>query len=150
MTIGIPYMLLAEDDPDDREFFCAGMRRLYPHVNVRTFQDGEELLLYLAQCALSDPPACILLDYKMSRLNAPQILMATGTETPYGKISKIVWSTSERKKDMDECLSLGAVRFVVKPASDRQLDNLLRSLGNWIGEPVESTPAKHDGVTLDD
>ena len=143
-------MLLAEDDPDDRDFFCAGMRRLYPHVNVRTFQDGDELLWYLAQCALSDLPACILLDYRMPRLTAPQILMATGAETPYNNIPKIVWSTSELKKDMDECLGLGAVRFAVKPATDRQLDNLLRTLGSWIGEPVEHIAVKHDGSTSGD
>ena len=143
MTTGIPYVLLAEDDPDDRDFFCEGMRRLYPHINARTFPDGEELLEFLTQCAIPDLPACILLDYRMPRLNAPEVLLAIGAASRFGHIPKIVWSTSERKKDMDECLNLGAVRFVVKPATDRQLDDLLKSLDRWIGAPAEPSPIKN-------
>src|SRR5262245_44221754 len=128
MTNGFPYILLAEDDPDDRYFFCAGMERLYPEVGIYTFQDGDELLTFLESCTWPVLPACILIDYKMPRLTAPQVLQATGVGTRYAHIPKIVWSTSERQKDIDECLSLGAVRFAIKPNTGYQLDELLSSL----------------------
>lgn len=136
MTHEFPHVLLADDDPDDRDFFCSSMMRLYPEVPIRTFDDGDHLLDHLVHCSIPMLPGIILLDYKMPRLAAPRFLNATGTGTRYADIPKIVWSTSPRKKDMEECLSAGAVRFVIKPGTDDQLDNLLRSLDQWISKGV--------------
>ena len=135
MTYDLPYILLADDDPDDRDFFCDAMKRIYPNVKVRTFEDGDQLLDYLTHCPTAMLPGCILLDYNMPRLTAPEFLLATGSETRYAQIPKIVWSTSPRKKDMEECLNAGAVSFHIKPNTDTQLDNLLRSLERWIDNP---------------
>jgi len=132
MTKEFPFVLLADDDPDDRDFFCAGMQRLFPQVEVRSFQDGDELLEFLNSSRLQSLPGCILLDYKMPRLSGPEVLRATGIGTPYDHVPKIVWSTSQRQIDIDECLRLGATRFAIKPESGAQLDNLIRSLGCYI------------------
>jgi len=132
MTREFPFVLLADDDPDDRDFFCAGMRRLFPRVDVLSFKDGDELLDYLRDPSQQSMPGCILLDYKMPRLSGPEVLQATGIGTPYDLVPKIVWSTSQRQTDIDECLRLGATRFAIKPASGAQLDNLIRSLGCYL------------------
>jgi len=136
MTNGSPYVLLADDDPDDRDFFCAGMHRFYPQVPVHTFNDGDELLQFLDTCTASTLPAFILLDYKMPRLSAPQILQVIGPGTRYAHIPKIVWSTSERRKDNEECLTLGATHFIIKPDSSSQLDKLLKLLEEWLSKPA--------------
>lgn len=132
MTNGFPYILLAEDDADDRDLFCEGMRRFYPNIGLYTFQDGDELLAFLDNCSFSALPACILIDYKMPRFTAPQILQVTGAGTRYAHIPKIVWSTSKRQKDKDECLHLGATRFLIKPDTGDQLDELISSLEKWL------------------
>jgi len=136
MTNGFPFILLADDDPDDRELFCSAMRKRYTQVGVYTFQDGDELLNFLDAFTWSVLPACILIDYKMPRLSAPQILRATGAGTRYARIPKVVWSASEQNKDMDECLGLGAALFVTKPESGSQLDNLINSLEEWLVKPI--------------
>lgn len=136
MTDEFPYVVLADDDADDRDFFCLAMQHHYPQVGVLTFQDGDELLAFLGNCTSTDLPACILIDYKMSRLSAPQFLQQTGTGTPYVHIPKVVWSTSERPIDSEECLSLGAVRFVIKPDSEQLLNKLMRSLEEWLVKPT--------------
>jgi len=128
MTQQSPSIIIVDDDPDDRDFFCAGMQRVYPHIKVYTFQNGDQLLRYLNDGAAPALPRCIVLDYKMPPLTAPQLLVATGSGTRYHQIPKIVWSTSHRKTEMAECLSLGALRFVIKPFTEDQLDELLRSL----------------------
>ncbi|HEY4206177.1 MAG TPA: response regulator [Puia sp.] len=130
-----PFVLLADDDPDDRDFFCAGMQRLYPQVHVLSFQDGDDLLHFLKDSRILGLPGCILLDYKMPRLTGPDFLRATGIGTPYDQIPKIVWSTSTRQIDIDECLRLGAARFLIKPESGPQLDDLIRSLGTYLFMP---------------
>ncbi|HVU53941.1 MAG TPA: response regulator [Puia sp.] len=135
MTNGFPFVLLADDDPDDRDFFCAGMQRLYPQVDVLSFQDGDELLEFLKNSGLPSLPSYILLDYKMPRLTGPDFLRGTGIGTPYDPIPKIVWSTSQRQIDIDECLRLGAARFLIKPESGLQLDNLIKSLDIYLRTP---------------
>lgn len=134
MTKDIPFVLLADDDPDDRDFFCAGMKRLFPRVEVLSFKDGDELLEFMNNSGLQ-LPGCILLDYKMPRLSGPEVLLATGIGTPYDQVPKIVWSTSQRQMDIDECLRLGATRFAVKPESGAQLDNLIKSLSRYLLTP---------------
>jgi len=132
MTSQFPFVLLADDDPDDRDFFRVGMQRLFPQVEVLSFQDGDELLEFLNRSGLQALPDCILLDYKMPRLSGPEVLQATGIGTPYDHIPKIVWSTSQRQIDIDECLRLGAARFAIKPESGLQLDNLIKSLASYL------------------
>jgi CheY-like chemotaxis protein len=132
MTNRYPLVLLADDDTDDRHFFCSAMQRLYPHVDLCTFGDGDQVLEYLGRCNPGMLPRCILLDYNMPPFTAPQILHATGPGTQYALIPKIVWSTSRRKQEMEECLSLGATRFIIKPATDAELDEVVRSLEHWI------------------
>jgi CheY-like chemotaxis protein len=123
-----PCIFLADDDPDDREFFAAGMSRLYPQIDISFFSDGSELLNSLPGCAASALPDYLIFDYNMPNLSAPQLLEATGAGTRYHPIPKIVWSTSGRQKDIDECIRLGAIRYVIKPTTDDELELFLRSL----------------------
>lgn len=143
-----PYVVLAEDDKDDRDFFCAGMRRVYPHIDILAFEGGNQMMEFLKQCPNSELPSCIILDYKMSPHNAPLVLMAMAEDTPYTRIPKLVWSTSARQKDAEECLRLGAVRFILKPHTDAQFDDILRSIGYLWGEPVSRTMRSWDPGSL--
>jgi len=123
-----PLILLADDDPDDRDFFRSGLKRLYPQIELIAFNDGTNLLDFLANCAASELPDCLLFDYKMPGLMGPDLLHATGPGSRYDPIPKIIWSTTQRRKDIDECLSLGAAWFADKPVTNAELDKLLRSL----------------------
>ena len=144
MTYNVPFVVLAEDDPDDRDFFCAGMNKVYPNVVVAAFDSGEALLAYLERCPTWDLPGFAVLDYKMKEGNAPEILIAIGHGTRYEHIPSIVWSTSTREKDKEDCLNFGALRFVAKPESDSELKQLLESFRCWIGEPVSSLAADRE------
>src|SRR5438552_1600860 len=41
------YVVLADDDADDRELFMEAMNEVVPHIHVDTAQDGEQLLIML-------------------------------------------------------------------------------------------------------
>jgi CheY-like chemotaxis protein len=123
-----PQVLFADDDPDDRDFFCAGMQRLYPQIEVVTFKDGAQLFDSLSGRTTAELPDCLFFDYKMPGVSGPELLQTTGPGTRYHSIPKIVLSTTQRRKDINECLSLGATRFATKPSTDAELDLLLKSL----------------------
>jgi CheY-like chemotaxis protein len=128
MKIRFPSVFFADDDPDDREFFLAGMRRIYPQVISTPFTDGIDLMEGLSRCPAADLPSCLIFDYRMPTLSGPQLLAVTGAGTRYASIPKIVWSTSARQKDIEECLGLGATQYVIKPATEVELDVFLRSM----------------------
>lgn len=128
MNSELAYITIVDDDQDDRDFLCAGMQRCFPDIAVMAFGEGSELLSYLDECHRERLPASIILDYKMPGLTGADLLRITGKGTRYSSISKIVWSTSRLRKEMDECLSLGALRWIVKPGTDDELDLAIRSL----------------------
>lgn len=122
------YITIVDDDPDDREFLRAGMQRCFPDLAVLSFGNGNELLTHLDKCHGKKLPVAMVLDYRMPGLTGADLLRLTGKNTRYSSISKIVWSTSRLCKEMDECLALGALRWIVKPGTDDELDLAIRSL----------------------
>src|SRR5215475_526785 len=128
MMEGLPYVLLTDDDADDRELFYSGMERIYPAIRVKSFSGGEEMMDFLDGCPADNLPACMVMDYKMSGMSGPLLLQVTGPRTRYGGIPKVIWSTSNRSIEIEECLRLGAVDFARKPASEKELDRFIKSL----------------------
>jgi CheY-like chemotaxis protein len=99
---------------------------------VRTFGRGSELLTFLDTCNDRRLPLAMILDYRMPGLTGADVLRNTGKGTPYSTICKIVWSTSQLRKERDECLALGALQWIVKPATDGELDLAIRSLASML------------------
>lgn len=128
MTQEFPYITIVDDDPDDQEFLRAGMKRCFPGITVMPFGNGNELLTYLDTCNSKKLPLAMILDYKMPVLTGADVLRITGNGTRYSAISKVIWSTSRLRKEMDECLALGALRWIIKPNTDDELDLAIRSL----------------------
>ena len=122
------YITIVDDDPDDREFLRAGMQRCFPDITVMPFGNGSELLTYLDKCNTKKLPVAMILDYRMPDLTGADVLRITGNGTPFSSICKLVWSTSRLRKEMEECLALGALRWIVKPSTDHELDLTIRSL----------------------
>lgn len=131
------YITIVDDDPDDREFLRNGMHRCFPDITVLPFGNGSELLTYLDKCNIKKLPVAMILDYKMPGLTGADVLRITGRGTPYSSICKVVWSTSRLRKEMDECMALGALCWIVKPGTDDELDLAIRSLAPML----TTTPA---------
>lgn len=122
------HVLLADDDPDDREFFISCMKALKPNVRVTVAGDCAEMLGILQKMEREDLPDILVIDYNMPKLQGPECLNAAGAATPYGRIPKVVWSTSKRREDAEKCLAVGATRFVTKPESMAALQSFINSL----------------------
>ena len=108
MKKATPYILLAEDDQDDRELFIEALTEHHTHIPVKHVKDGKDLFKFLDSCPRDDLPSLILLDYNMPLLTAPEALRQLAASVEYAHITTIVWSSSQRSKDINECLRLGA------------------------------------------
>jgi CheY-like chemotaxis protein len=124
----MPYILLAEDDPDDQDAFCEAWARLNPHVSVKTVSDGKELFEYLDMCPDHALPALILIDFKMPLVSGPEALQKLAFHPSYSRIPKLVWSSSQRTKDVEVCKRLGALNYFKKPATLGEIEELIRRI----------------------
>ena len=120
-----PYILLADDDPDDRESLIQPFQQQNPEVRVIAFGNGQELLSFLESCPSAELPALILMDYKMPYWTAAEILERLAVNPRYNGIPKLVWSTSGRAEYVDLCAQRGASQYFTKPNSLPELDNIV-------------------------
>ena len=125
MNMPVPYILLADDDPDDRDALIQPFISLNPGARVECADDGRQLLDFLEQCPSSDLPVLILMDYKMPFLTAAEILERLAADKRYASVLKLVWSTSNRAEYVDRCVGHGASHYLAKPNSVHELDKIV-------------------------
>jgi CheY-like chemotaxis protein len=144
-------ILLAEDNPNDVELTLAALHSSGLANEINVVNDGEEALEYLF-CRgryagrVSGPPATILLDLKMPKLDGLEVLRQIRAD-PLLRLVPIVMLTSSREdQDLHHSYDLGANAFVVKPVNFEDFIPAISRLGAFwavINEPPPSpkTPA---------
>jgi CheY-like chemotaxis protein len=116
-----PYILFADDDPDDQEMLTQAFSAQHPDVLIKCVRDGRQLIDYLTGCTAIELPHLILLDYQMPILNAGQILQELEKMNRFKHIPKVIWSTSNRTEYVSDCINHGASHYFSKPNDLQQL-----------------------------
>lgn len=122
------FILLADDDIEDLDLLSEAILELEPNVRIDTVQNGRlllELLTHIDDAAL---PSLIVLDYNMPEISGAEVLHQLSNEPRYGKIPKVIWSTSNNSLYMKECMNKGANAYFVKPSSNKELQDLAKEL----------------------
>jgi len=109
-----PRVLVTDDDPDARE---ALLEVLEPDCEVLTAADGEEAL----RLARDEHPELVLMDLSMPRLDGLQALERIRADAATAEIPVIVVSARSEDSVKARALDLGAVDYLQKPFSDREL-----------------------------
>ncbi|HVS95676.1 MAG TPA: response regulator [Puia sp.] len=128
----LPYILLAEDDPDDRSSFVTDFERHIVFAAVETVGDGQQLIDFLSRCRWDRLPSMILIDYKIPCLNAPEILRQLSADPRYSNIPKYVWSAALGMEEIDQCKQLGASTYFEKPSGPREMEEIVHQLGELL------------------
>ena len=86
------YIILADDDEDDRLFFTDAFSELKIKTKVDTFKDGVELMNYL-----NDPeailPNVLFLDLNMPKKNGIECLHEIKSDDRFKDIAIAIYST---------------------------------------------------------
>lgn len=125
MITGRAYILLADDDPEDREMFADRFQLRNPEAGVECVASGYEALTYLHNCPSDNLPQLILIDYKMPGITGQEVLSKLQHDPRYKRIPKVVWSTSNNQEYIDGSLQSGAERYFTKPADMRGFDRMV-------------------------
>lgn len=127
------YLLLIEDSDEDFEAICRSFAKIEPSLGVKQCSDGDEALKWLGDRATSGKPLpdVILLDLNLPGVTGIQVLESIRSHLLLESIPVIILTTSNNRKDIGQCYSLGASGFVQKPVEIEQLTRSLTALKDF-------------------
>jgi CheY-like chemotaxis protein len=136
-------ILMADDDPDDRQLTKEAFEEARLVNDLRFVEDGVELLDYLhrrgkyADPATSPRPGIILLDLNMPRKDGREALQELKQDPRFRAIRVIILTTSKAEEDILRTYNLSAASYITKPVTFESLVDVIRTLGKYWLEIVE-------------
>jgi CheY-like chemotaxis protein len=116
-------IVLADDDPEDREIFLEVISEVVPHVNVTIAKNGKELMKLLLE--KEEVPDILFLDLNMPFKNGQECLVEIRNSDKLKNIPVIIYSTSRSREHIDETFMSGANFYFPKPDSFRDLKTMI-------------------------
>lgn len=134
-------ILMADDDPDDRELTEEAFREVRFANDLRFVKDGRDLLDYLTLANgytrdNAPTPGLILLDLNMPRMDGREALTAIKSDPRLKCIPVVVLTTSEADEDIVRSYELGASSYIPKPVTFMGLVDAMKTLGDYWFELV--------------
>ncbi len=123
-------ILLADDDKDDRLFFENALKEITIPTQLKTVNDGEELMDYLGK-SLEHLPDILFLDLSMPRKTGYECLTEIKENAKLKDIHVVVFSTSYSRDKVYELhlanrlFEIGAQNYIRKPGDFKQLRNII-------------------------
>ena len=123
-------ILLADDDKDDRLFFENALKEITIPTQLKTVNDGEELMDYLGK-NLKHLPDILFLDLSMPRKTGYECLTEIKENVKLKDIHVVVFSTSYTRDKVYELnlanrlFEIGAQNYIRKPGDFKQLRNII-------------------------
>lgn len=130
-------ILMAEDDPDDRELIRDAFAENGLQNELRFVESGEELLDYLrhrnryADPSSAPAPGLILLDLNMPGMGGRESLEHIKNDPALRHIPVVVLTTSRAEEDVVQSYRHGASSYITKPATFAELVRMARNLQRY-------------------
>lgn len=127
VPVGIPRLLLIEDNADDAELTRRALARAHIGNELTVVTTGEQALELLYRQALNDTEdyGFILLDLGLPGMDGREVLARIWNDRRLRHIPVIVLTGSASDEDMLRSYKSGAVAFLRKPV---EVDRLIRAV----------------------
>jgi CheY-like chemotaxis protein len=136
-------ILLAEDSPRDAELALDALTANRVANEIVHVWDGAEALDYLYRRGrfdrrLDGPPAVVLLDLKMPKVDGLEVLQTIREDALLKLIPVVVMTSSREEGDLLRSYELGVNAYVVKPMKFQEFVEAVKQVGSFwavINEP---------------
>jgi len=129
------FILIAEDDADDRFLLRAAFEENGFTDRLEFVENGVEALEYLRDNCLHGPantlPRFILLDLNMPKKDGREVLKELKQDADLKNIPVVVFSTTNNEQEMRRCYELGANSYITKPNSFELLIKTVAALRSY-------------------
>jgi len=149
---GVPgrVILLVEDNPDDVDLTLRALERAKIPNEVRIARDGAEALEFLMRPVNNDPPpALILLDLNLPKVDGLEVLKRIRAEDRTRYIPVVVLTSSAEHKDVIGGYRHGANAYVRKPVRFSEFADAVVTLGTFwllLNQPLPHVSAAGHGT----
>jgi CheY-like chemotaxis protein len=133
-------ILLVEDNPLEVELMLRPLRELRPGSRIDVARDGEEALDFLLgrggfRGRIGVPlPRLVLLDFKLPRLDAVEVLRGVRGNSRTSLIPIVVLTSSTDPRQLAQCYQLGANSCVQKPVKYPEFRTTIQAVVRyWLG-----------------
>ena len=126
-----PKILLVEDNPDDVMLTKLAFRRAGVTAQLVVATDGGQALEQL-QNGFSDlPPACVLLDIKLSTMSGLEVLAWMRQQPKFKRLPVLMLTSSVLPEDINRAYDLGANSYLLKPTDPDATVELARVIDRF-------------------
>lgn len=129
------YVLMLEEDPDDRQLTESALLELGFDVAVHWVKYSHELFDHLKK---HDLPALILVDYNSTPSTATEVLKELKGNDAYRHIPTVVLGEGLPDHLIKECYALGANSYIMKPSSDKSTRDKIETFFRYWLNVVET------------
>ncbi|HET9343221.1 MAG TPA: response regulator [Candidatus Eremiobacteraceae bacterium] len=117
-----PRVVIADDDPDIRRL--VEMTVTNAGCDVTVASDGEEAL----ECVRESKPDLVILDVLMPRMDGWEVARALKSDPATAEVPVMFLTSRGQEHDVLEGFDSGAVDYMVKPFSPRELQVRVRAV----------------------
>jgi len=130
---GERYLLIAEDDEDDRHLMRTAFAAKGFNEKLVFTENGEELLeyMYSAHEKKAIAPVFVLLDLNMPKKDGKETLRELKQHPELRKTPVVIFSTTNNQQVINKCYELGANSYILKPPVYESLLNVVDVLTNY-------------------
>jgi two-component system, response regulator len=127
-------IILVEDNSADEELTLDALRENNIANRVKVLRDGEEAVQYIFRtgehsgCGICEPPALILLDLNLPKIDGIEILRRIRSDERTKAIPVVVLTSSSMDKDRIESY-LGVNSYIVKPVDFDNFAHAVAQIG---------------------
>lgn len=128
-------VLLVEDNPQDEKLTLRALRSIHVANEVDVVRDGAEALDYLLQRgehadkAGQQPPAVVLLDIKLPKMDGIEVLTAIRADQALRTLPVVMLTSSDEDRDVIRSYMHGANSYVRKPVDASEFSRAVAQLG---------------------
>lgn len=147
-----PLILLVEDNPSDEKLTLRAFGRCgVPHEMV-VVRDGAEAIDWLTGSGASarrdpaSPPALVLLDLKLPRIDGLEVIRRIRGDRRTGLVPIVVLTASREDEDLERCYALGANAYVRKPVDFSEFTRTAQTLATFWLVLNEPAPERRSGA----
>jgi CheY-like chemotaxis protein len=133
------YILMAEDDNDDRQLTREVFQECGFDIPVQFVASDTQVISFLETCRVrSTPlPALIILDLHLPATGGIALLKRIKSNETFAGLPVVVISETAFSKDISLCYRFGACSFIQKPFRGRHTKEKIQSFLNYWFSTVE-------------